>query len=213
MQRSQASLLPTPHPWGGGAWPHAEPHLPTPTPQVHRGALFSPGSWEALSAGTELHTQTSIGCSSAPSASAKDGGLDRVSPAPPSRRPLPGAQQSQGRGRRAETRHRTRAPRSRASYGQRGGRGDVAWQTYPHSRYPGREAGPELAGTGDLTRGPAQKPLPSHPAPTSKPSPFWFLGSSVSVGDMPTGSNMKAPLGWAVHVFILKSFRLARTSP
>ena len=33
------------------------------------------------------------------------------------------------------------------------------------------------------------------------------------MGDMPTGSNMKAPLGWGVHVFILKSFRLARTSP
>lgn len=144
MQRTQASLLPAPHPWGGGAWPHAEPHLPTPTPQVHCGALFSPGSWEALSTGMELHTQTSIGCSSAPSASAKDGGLDRVSPAPPSRRPLPGAQQSRDPSQDSGTQGPSQLWAKR---GQRGcGLADLASQQVPGEggrTRAGRHRGPD----------------------------------------------------------------------
>lgn len=67
-------------------------------------------------------------------------------------------------------------------------------------------------GTECPTRSPTHKTfLPTSPAPQA--SPWWLPGSSVPTGDMPTGSNMKAPLGWGVQVFILKSFRLARTSP
>lgn len=53
--------------------------------------------------------------------------------------------------------------------------------------------------------------VPSREAPTARPSPLWLPPGSME--DTPTGSNMKAPLRCGVHVFILKSFRLARISP
>lgn len=42
------------------------------------------------------------------------------------------------------------------------------------------------------------------------PGSFWFLGSSASMRDTPTGSNKNIILG---RGFILKSFQRARTSP
>lgn len=97
----------------------------------------------------------------------------------------------------------------------------------PHAARTGEEraqpgTGLQLPGAEPAVgRGPVLQAGPNggrrHPSePTSPPpesSPFGFHGCRASMRDTPSGSNRNVPLGCGVHVFTLKSFRLARTSP
>lgn len=155
--------------------------------QARLGARFSPGSREMLSTGPGLpHTETSIGCSSALPGSGRDQGSNTVSPVPPTRS-LPGP-------------------------------------TWPE---PGRENTAQAQDLGLLWLNQLQAEAPSYKqvqtvgtdaqaesaSPPTEFSPFGFRGCRASMRDTPTGSNRNVPLGCGVHVFTLKSFRLARTSP